>query len=88
MNVHSVRWRLSIQGPTAINAKASEHRIWYEGSIGGNYGFKNVDIAADGNRILALMPVTGTKGSQEAQHQVTFLLNFFDELRRRVPLGK
>ena len=67
---------------------ADKPRIWYEGTIGGNYGYKNVDIAADGTRILALMPVTEAKGSQEAQNRVAFVLNFFDELRRRVPLGK
>jgi hypothetical protein len=37
---------------------------------------------------VALMPATEAKGSQEAQNHVVFLLNFFDELRRKVPVGK
>lgn len=37
---------------------------------------------------MALMPAIAAKGTQEAQNHVVFLLNFFDELRRRVPLGK
>jgi hypothetical protein len=34
------------------------------------------------------MPTTEAKGSQEAQSHVIFLLNFFDERRRKVPAGK
>ena len=49
---------------------------------------KNVDLAPDGKRIVALMPATEAKGSQEAQNHVVFLENFFDELRRKVPVGK
>jgi hypothetical protein len=44
---------------------------------------KNYDLAPDGKRIAALMPVT----TPEAQ-AVVFLQNFFDELRRKVPPGK
>jgi hypothetical protein len=67
---------------------ADKPRTWLDTPIGGNYAFKNVDIAPDGRRILALMPAPQAKGSQEAPNQITFVLNFFDELRRRVPLGK
>ena len=45
------------------------------------------DLAPDGKRVPVVMPA----GSAEAltqEHQVVFLQNFFDELRRRVPLGK
>jgi len=34
------------------------------------------------------MPVTDAQGSQAAQNHVVFLMNFFDELRRKVPTGK
>ncbi len=37
--------------------------------------------------IVALMPVE-TAEAQKAESQVTFLENFFDELRRKVPVGK
>jgi hypothetical protein len=38
-------------------------------------------------RIAALMPVE-TAEAQKAQSHVIFLLNFSDELRRKVPTGK
>jgi len=43
--------------------------------------------AFDTANIEALMPVE-TAEAQKAQTQVTFLMNFFDEVRRKVPVGK
>jgi len=60
------------------------HRNWGGGVAN---AVRNVDLAPDGNRIVALMPVE-TAEAQKAQSHVTFLLNFFDELRRKVPVGK
>jgi hypothetical protein len=37
--------------------------------------------------MLTRMP-TNPKGEQEAQNHVVFLEIFFDELRRKVPVGK
>jgi len=34
------------------------------------------------------MAATEAKGAQEAQNHVVFLMNFFDELQRKVPVGK
>ena len=48
---------------------------------------KNFDLAPDGKRIAALMPVE-TPEDPGAQNHVTFLLNFLDELERRVPAAK
>ena len=45
------------------------------------------DLAPDGKRIVTLMPVEAP-AAQQAQNHVTFVLNFADELQRRVPLGK
>jgi hypothetical protein len=59
----------------------------YDKPIGGSIASRNADIDPDGQRFIALMPATETKVSKEAK-QVTFPLNFFDELRRRVPVGK
>jgi serine/threonine-protein kinase len=42
------------------------------------------DVAPDGKRIAAILPAEDPQG---AQHHVIFLLNFFDDLRRRVPVG-
>jgi hypothetical protein len=73
---------------------ADKPRIWFEKPIGGlgiggggSTTVKNVDLAPDGKRIVALMPANDNN-SPESQNHVTFLLNFFDELRRRVPAGK
>jgi Tol biopolymer transport system component len=64
---------------------ADKPRAWSEKQLGGggisNFA-KNVDLAPDGKRIVALMPVETAEG-QKAQSHVIFLMNFFDELRRR-----
>ena len=53
----------------------------------GTIGFSNYDVAPDGKRIVALMPVD-TPEAQHTQSHVIFLMNFSDELRRKVPVGK
>lgn len=45
------------------------------------------DLAPDGKRVVALMPVA-TPEAQQTQNHVIFLENFSDELRRKVPMGK
>jgi Tol biopolymer transport system component len=65
---------------------ADKLRVWSEKQIGGFLGNKNVDSAPDGKRIVALMPAETPEEVQN--HDVTFLENFFDELRRKVPTGK
>ena len=64
-------------------------RLWSDKRLlnFGLIGTASYDIAPDGNRIAALMPVE-TSESQQAQNHVIFLMNFFDELRRKVPAGK
>ena len=49
--------------------------------IGANY-----DLAPDGKR-LAAMVADDASGEKMPTH-LTFLLNFFDELRRKVPAGR
>jgi hypothetical protein len=44
------------------------------------------DVTPDGRRIAALAPVDST--APKPEHVVTFLQNFFDELRRKAPLDK
>ena len=48
---------------------------------------RNYDLANDGKRIAAIMPAE-TADTQPAQNHVVFLMNFADELRRKVPTGK
>jgi hypothetical protein len=45
------------------------------------------DLAPDGKRVLVVTPADSADPTK-AEHHVVFLQNFFDELRRKVPLGK
>jgi serine/threonine protein kinase/Tol biopolymer transport system component len=61
---------------------ADKPKKWSEKQLAGMVGFgRNIDLAPDGKRVVALMPVETARG-QEAQHHVIFLENFFDEVRR------
>jgi serine/threonine-protein kinase len=67
---------------------AEKPRMWSEKRLANLGGFiANYDVAPDGKRVAALMPAD-TSEDQKAQNQVIFLENFFDELRRRVPVSK
>ena len=57
-------------------------RVWLS-KLGGAISF---DLAPDGKRLAVLAPV-GTPEEPKAEHEVTLLFNFFDELRRRLPVG-
>jgi hypothetical protein len=47
---------------------------------------QNFDVSPDGKRVvMSPRPVAEVSGGSL---HATFLLNFFDDLRRRVPLGK
>jgi Tol biopolymer transport system component len=62
---------------------ADKPRMWSDKQLAGLVNTtKNVDLAFDGKRIVALMPIE-TAGVQKAQSHVIFLENFFDEVRRR-----
>ena len=59
---------------------AGKPRQWSQGALPGW-----VDLAPDGERFVVLMAGENTVEEQTPPTQVTFLLNFFDELMRRVP---
>ena len=66
-------------------------RMWSERKLewltaGYVNGQRNVDIAPDGKRMAALVPAEAREAQRS--NQVVFLLNFLDELRRKVPTGK
>lgn len=44
------------------------------------------DVSPDGKRVAVLTPVETEPPRHE--HEIVFLFNFLDELRRRVPTGK
>jgi serine/threonine-protein kinase len=58
-------------------------RTWLA-ALGGAIGF---DLAPDGHRVAAVMPVT-SQGAPRQEHTLVFVQNFFDELRRRAPPSK
>ena len=57
-------------------------RIWSEKGLVRFGTTRSYDPAPDGNHIVTLTPADTPEGPQD---HVIFLLNFFDELRRRVP---
>jgi len=61
-------------------------RLWAERPIR-NLGIINSDLAPDGKR-FAVFTLPETNAEDKGAAHVTFLLNFFDELRRKVPVGK
>jgi Tol biopolymer transport system component/predicted Ser/Thr protein kinase len=65
-------------------------RLWSPHPILLNYGggpFQPYALAADGKRFAVMLYPDGTTERHSLLH-LTFLLNFADELRRRVPAGK
>ena len=63
---------------------AEKPRVWFGKPIPTFGPTMSYDPAPDGKRIVALTPADTP---EEPHGRVTFLLNFFDELRRRVPLN-
>ena len=57
-------------------------RTWIE-RIGTNLW----ELAPDGNRVIALLPVGEEQKPAGPDHEIVMLFNFFDELRRKVPLN-
>lgn len=58
-------------------------RVWSDRQIDYS-GTSNLDAAPDGKRMLVFMPAAAGPGAAGSAH-VTMLLNFFDELKRRLP---
>ena len=67
----------SINGDSFV---AGKPRVWI-----GKPGGTGWDLAPDGKRVAVVTPVTAPE-ALKPEHEVVLLLNFFDELRRRVPL--
>ena len=79
----------TVKGDTFV---ADKPRVWIAkvGAVaiadtGGAIGVW--DLAPDGKRAAVLTPVESAETPKQ-EHDVVFLMNFFDELRRRVPVGK
>ncbi len=65
---------------------ADRPRPWSNTQILEPGGTRNLDLAPDGKR-FAVFPRPEATSEQKGSVHVTVLLNFFDELRRRVPAG-
>jgi serine/threonine-protein kinase len=63
---------------------ADKPRVWSESRLAsfGAVGTKSYDLSPDGKRIAAVMPAVVPE-TETAQNHVVFLMNFFDEVRRR-----
>jgi hypothetical protein len=60
--------------------------VWSETHLRNIASFSNYVLAPDGKRLAAFLPDEQASGEKPPTH-LTFLLNFFDELRRRAPAG-
>jgi len=66
---------------------AGKPRVWSDPQLRNLSGALNYDLAPDGKR-FAVLPSLNISSEETGDVHVTFLLNFFDELRRRVPASK
>jgi serine/threonine-protein kinase len=80
--------RIMVAGYTVNGASfaASKPRLWSDKQLTAPTTDRNFDLAPDGARIEAVVP-TAADENKPSLH-VTFLLNFFDELRRRTSPAK
>jgi hypothetical protein len=60
--------------------------VWTETPLRNLDTNSNYDLAPDSQHIAAFLP--DDSGGEKAPTHLTFLLNFFDELRRKAPTGK
>ena len=75
--------------PYTINGRNFEPgkpRAWANALLA-NTGYNSpYDLAPDGKRFAVFPAVEASADGEKANLHVTFLLNFFDELKRRVPV--
>jgi hypothetical protein len=69
----------AVKGDTFV---AEKPRVWLA-KLGGT----QFDLSPDGKRLAVIIPVQ-SPAAPTVEHEVVFLENFFDELRRRAPVGK
>jgi len=63
-------------------------RVWAETRIRDLGTSTAYDLAPDGKRLAAMLADDNDTNGQKGPTHLTFLLNFFDELRRRAPASK
>ena len=73
----------TVKGDTFV---AEKPRVWIA-KLGAAAGAARWDLAPDGKRVLVVTPVESAEAPKQ-EHEIVMLQNFFDELRRKVPVGK
>jgi serine/threonine protein kinase/Tol biopolymer transport system component len=61
--------------------------VWSNQKLQDDGGYLNYDVAPNGKR-LAIFPDVAVSNGEKGDVRMTFLLNFFDELRRRAPVSR
>jgi hypothetical protein len=77
----------TVQGNSFV---AEKPRQWSEKQLSNlANNSRNIDLAPDGKRFAVILPVeqlgSQQAGSQQTRNRVTFIENFFDEVRRKAP---
>jgi Tol biopolymer transport system component len=72
----------TVEGDSFVPGKP---RVWSDKQLFYT-GLSNLDLAPDGKRFAVLALAKAAEGEKDSRH-VTMLLNFFDELKRRIPPG-
>lgn len=62
-------------------------RMWSETHLVDFGGLPTYDLAPDGKRLAAILENADAIGQKPPKH-LSFLINFFDEVRRRAPAGR
>jgi serine/threonine-protein kinase len=83
-------WRIMVVDYSAKgdSFSAGKPQLWFDKSLaylGGNYSY---DLAPDGKRFAVVRSARAAEQEQRPSDSVMVVLNFFDELRRKVPAGK
>jgi hypothetical protein len=70
----------AVDGASFVRSKP---RLWSDRQLF-SIGSPNLDLAPDGKR-FAVLALPETAPGEKGSVHVTMLLNFFDELKRRIP---
>ncbi len=77
---------MAVDVTTQLSFSVGKPRMLFEGQfVPAPATFPNYDVSADGERFLMLKP---SESAGEAPTQINVVLNWFEELKRRVPSGK
>jgi serine/threonine-protein kinase len=71
---------------TGDSFHADKPQLWSPGQFTGRGPYSNFDVHPDGKRFAVLKDSVASEA--KAVNKVSFIFNFFDELRRKVPPGK